>query len=341
MRFTITILVLCSFVAATAQTQKRKIGDPLDHLPENIRVLTHFGERADFSPDNKRIAFMAKSFGDAMVYDLKTGSIECLTCHIPAAVFLRVMHLVTGDYILVGPEKFEDITISRSRDNDLWFLSKEKGSKPVKLGIKIYEGLAVSKTSLKIAFSQVHAQSDDVPAGTSRLVTAELDITGSTPKIVNQKTIYSSVDSACLLEAQDFYENDSKMTFTCYDLNHMGSVMGIDLTTGTIINFSKNPGTFEECEGIFLDGKYALIESDQQCGQLGGNRGTANIDIWKLKLDGTGKDFVRLTNFNDYEGGKASNPVASTDGKYMAFQLGNANAPTGVGFGILLYTFSK
>jgi len=35
---------------------------------------------------------------------------------------------------------------------------------------------------------------------------------------------------------------------------------------------------------------------------------------------GTGKDFVRLTHFNDYEGGKASNPVVSTDGRFMAFQ---------------------
>ena len=36
--------------------------------------------------------------------------------------------------------------------------------------------------------------------------------------------------------------------------------------------------------------------------QLGGKRGSSNIDIWKLKLDGTGKDFVRLTHFNDYRG---------------------------------------
>jgi hypothetical protein len=33
------------------------------------------------------------------------------------------------------------------------------------------------------------------------------------------------------------------------------------------------------------------------------------------------KNFIRLTSFNDYEGGKASNPVVSTDGKYMSFQF--------------------
>ena len=75
-------------------SDKRKPGNPLDHLPGNIQVLTHFGERADFSPDNKSIAFMTKSFGDAMVIDLKTRNIRCLTCNVPAAAFLRVMHLV-------------------------------------------------------------------------------------------------------------------------------------------------------------------------------------------------------------------------------------------------------
>ena len=145
------------------QLQNRKWGSPLDHLPHNIEVLTGFGERADFSPDNKRIAFMAKSFGDAMVINLQTRQISCLTCRIPAAAFLRVMHLPSGDYMLIGPEKFENINISRSRDNELWFLSKEKGSKPMKLGVKMSEGMAVSKKRMKIAFSQLHAQVPEVP----------------------------------------------------------------------------------------------------------------------------------------------------------------------------------
>ncbi len=56
---------------AKIQQEKRKPGSPLDHLPANIEILTPFGERADFSPDNQHIAFMGKSFGDAMVLHLK------------------------------------------------------------------------------------------------------------------------------------------------------------------------------------------------------------------------------------------------------------------------------
>src|SRR5213083_494996 len=148
---------------------ERKQGNPLDHLPPNFEVLTHFGERADISPDNLRVAFMAKSFGDAMVIELNTRAIRCLTCNVPAAVFLRVMHLVTGDYILIGPDHFEDIRISRTRDNELWFLSKERGSKPVRFNEKMSEGMAISKKSFKVAYSQVHAQVAEVPAGASRL----------------------------------------------------------------------------------------------------------------------------------------------------------------------------
>ena len=60
---------------------------------------------------------------------------------------------------------------------------------------------------------------------------------------------------------------------------------------------------------IFPDGLYTTVEGDRQCQQLGGERGSGNIDIWKLKLDGTGKDFTWLTYFNDFEGGKASPPI--------------------------------
>jgi len=319
---------------------QRAPGSPLEHLPKNIEVLTNFGERADISPDNQRVAFMTKSFGDAMVVDLKTRVIQCLTCNVPAAAFLRVMHLVTGDYILIGPDHFENVHTSRTRDNELWFLSKDRGAKPVKLGQKMSEGAAISKKTLKIAVSQTVAQSPDLAPEASRLVVADLDISG-VPKLVNQKMVYESKDRSCTLEAQDFYDNDSKMTFTCYEPEGHSSVMGIDLKTGQVTNFSKAPGTYNEVEGIFPDGLYTAVEADRQCAQLGGPRGAGNIDIWKLRLDGTGKDFTRLTNFNDYEGGKASNPVLSTDGRFMAFQSAKTTDPAGVGYGILIYWFKQ
>ena len=326
-------------VLAIALGASRKQGSPLDHLPANLERLTDFGERADISPDNQRVAFMAKSFGDAFVIDLKTRAIRCLTCNVPAAVFLRVMHLSTGDYILIGPERFKDIHTSRAEDNELWFLSRTPGSKPVRLSQKLSEGAAVSKRSLMLAWSETHAQFPELPRGHSRLITAEVQYVDGTPRIVNRKTVFESADAGCTIEAQDFYADDTRMTFTCYEPNHAASVMSIDLKTGIVTNMSKTPGTYNECEGIFPDGRYTCVEADRQCRQYGGPGGSGQIDIWKLKLDGTGKDFNRLTYFNDYEGWKASNPVVATDGRMMAFQIAHAADEAGVGYGIMLMRF--
>src|SRR5215475_13796184 len=58
--------------------QEKKSGSPEKNLPPNIVQLTGFGERASWSPDGKRIAFMSKSFGDAFEIDLQTRMIRLL-----------------------------------------------------------------------------------------------------------------------------------------------------------------------------------------------------------------------------------------------------------------------
>jgi len=250
------------------------------------------------------------------------------------------MHLANGDYILIGPERFKDIRTSRGTDNELWWLSRNPGSKPVKLDQRMSEGAALSKKSMKISFTETPAQNPELPKGASRLIIADVDLSGAVPRLANKKTVYESPDAGCVLEAQDFFANDSKMTFTCYEPKGLASVMTIDLATGHVENQSKAPGTYNEVEGIFPDGDHTCVESDRQIQTLGGAAGFRQIDIWKLRLDGTGKDFVRLTHFNDYEGWKASNPVISTDGKFMAFQVARAADEAGVGYGILLYRFN-
>ncbi len=331
-----TLLAVTFFVSA-----QRKPGNPLDQLPANFEQLTYFGERADISPDNQRIAFMNKSFGDAFIIDLKSRVIRCLTCGVPGAVFLRIMHLSNGDYILIGPDHFEDIRTSRTRDNELWYLSRQPGSKPVKFGVRMSEGAAISKKNMRISYSVLPSQDASLSPEISKLYVADMDVSGGTPHLKNPKVVYESKSADCRLEAQDFYDNDRKMTFTCYEPKGLASVMSLDMNTGKVTNMSKAPGTYNEVEGIMPDGQYTLVEMDRQCDQLGGKRGLSNIDIWKLKLDGTGKDITRLTHFNDYEGGKASNPVVATDGRFMAFQTARTTDPAGVGYGILLYWFRK
>lgn len=106
-------------------------------------------------------------------------------------------------------------------------------------------------------------------------------------------------------------------------------VFGYKLKTGEIINYSKAPNQYDEPEGIFPGGEYTLVECDKH-----NSIGTSAIDIYKLKLDGTGENYERITFFNEVEGFRSSNPAVSDDGGYMAFQASRSGTPAGVGCGI-------
>ena len=79
----------------------------------------------------------------------------------------------------------------------------------------------------------------------SRLEVAEVKAEGGTAKLINKRTVHQSPDTKCRLESQDFCDNDTKMTFTCYA-----------------------PGSYNEREGIFPDGFYTLVAADRECEEL-------------------------------------------------------------------------
>jgi len=315
-----------------------KKGSPLDQLPAHIEQLTWFGERADFSPDNRRVAFMAKSFGDAFEIDLATRRTRCLTCSIPGAAFLRVQYLTNGDYLVNGPERFKDLRTSRRTESELWILRKDGSLPLLRLNQRLGEGAAVAKRALRIAWSNSEGQyPDEIPTGHTRLFVADIDYSAGAPRLANKRQVLESKDPSCRIEAQDFYDNDSQLTYTCYKPGDKAEVWGLDLKTGKTTNFSHSPADYNEVEGIFPDGLHTLVEADRQ----GNWSGSHHVDIWKLRMDGTGKNFERLTHLTDYEGFKSSNPAISTDGKMMAFQVAMSKDEAGVGYGILLYHFDK
>jgi Tol biopolymer transport system component len=135
----------------------------------------------------------------------------------------------------------------------------------------------------------------------------------------------------CGIETQNFRPPDEKeLIFSAY--GYQGSeVAGLDIETGRVVNYSNAPSQYDEPEGIFPDGRYTTVECDRH-----NPKGTHYIDIYKLALDGSGKS-ERLTRFNDYPGYKASNPVISDDGRYMAFQYAKKGDWAGVGRGILIF----
>jgi WD40 repeat protein len=313
--------------------QGTKPGSPEDNPPANIKRMTHFGERASWSPDDKRIAFMEKSFGDAYEVEVTTGIIRLLT-HYAHPGFLRVQFLPNGDYFLIGARTFTDIGTTRSRDQEMWILKADfkPGDRAIPLDHKISEGVAISRTAMKIAWSNTRGQYPDrFQEGESAIYTGDITYDNGRPKLTNEKEILRAKAPECTLEAQDFRRNDTELIYTCYR-SPFADVLGVELTTGKTTVYRKIAGEYNEVEGIFPNGEYALVESSRD--QLEQN--SNYIDIWKLKLEPNSQDFTRVTHWGEYRGYKASNPVVSSDGKRIAFQSARSKDPAGVGYGIFV-----
>jgi Tol biopolymer transport system component len=324
-------VVMVATAATMLVAQGKKTGSPEANLPSNITQLTAFGERASWSPDGTRIAFMSKSFGDAFVVDVKTKMIRLLT-HFPNPGYLRVQYLPNGDFFLIGARTFTDIRTTRSRDQEMWILKADGKGQPVPLDHKISEGVAISRKTSKIAWSNTRGQYPDVLGeGESVIYTADIVEEAGKPRLANKKEIIRAKAPECTLEAQDFRKNDTELIYTCYR-SPFADVFGIDLNTSKVTTYRKIADEYNEVEGIFPDGNHVLVESSRE--QIKHN--SNYIDIWKLKLEPNSTDYVRMTRWGDYPGFKASNPVVSPDGKTIAFQSARTSDEAGVGYGIFL-----
>jgi hypothetical protein len=326
-------LALAAATATAGVTHGQRRGNPEENLPPDVTRLTWFGERASWSPDGKRIAFMEKSFGDPFEIDLESGAIRLLT-HYPHPGFLRVQYLPNGDYFLIGARTFTDIESTRARDQEMWILSHDfqPGDRAIPLGQPISEGVAISRTSLTIAWANTRGQaSAGLAENESAIYTAEIAYEDGKPKLVNKREVVRATRPECTLEAQDFRNADRELIYTCYR-SRFADVFGVDLATGETTTYRTVAEEYNEVEGIYPDGAYALVESSREQARHDSN----HIDIWRLRLEPDSSDFVRMTRWGDYPGYKASNPVVSPDGTTIAFQSARSRDAAGVGYGIFL-----
>ena len=300
-------------------------------LPDHITQVTTFGQRADWSHDGKKILFIEKTFGDVYEVSIENKELRPLTHHYYHEGYVRALYLSNGDILLSGARKFdsENPVPSRKRDAELWILDKDGKKPPHPLGEICYEGPAVSRKNLKIAWSFRGDQPDAVD------YVAEISYTNGIPEIIHKQPVLTKKELPGVfdIETQNFRPPDeNELLFSAYsDGYQVCEVMGLHLETGEIRNYSISPDEYDEPEGVFPDGKYILVECDRH-----NNSGTGQIDIYKLNLDGSGKS-ERLTFFADHEGYKSSNPVISDDGRYMAFQVAMTGDWAGVGRGIYIY----
>jgi hypothetical protein len=328
-----TLAVTVAAVAGGIDPLKSE--DPADDLPPHITRLTWFGERADWRHDGKRFVFLNRAYGDVYEYEFATGRITPCTDHFRHHGFVRALYLSNGDLLLSGPTATFDRTDKgarqKARDSSyLWVLDKSFAKPPVPLGVQCNEGPAVSRTRLKLAWT--HGEQDHISTG-------EVEYKEGVPKLVNAKLVLRTEDFPKAarprkwIETQNFVPpDDTKLTITAYEIGDTANTETFlfDLDTAKLTNLTNTPDRYEECEGVFPDGKWTLVES----AEVKDVRGPL-VDLYKLALDGSGKR-ERLTHFTDYKGWKAAEAVVSDNGKFMLFQNGKSGQEAGAGFSIFL-----
>jgi hypothetical protein len=228
--------------------------------------------------------------------------------------------------------------MSRNPANaELWVLKKDLSSPPFPLNVKIKEGAAPSRTKMKISW------------GVDDIYTGDIVYENATPKLANIDTVVRSNElpaplTGWRLETQNFrppLENELLFNAHFPSVEYEAEVMGIDLKTRKIVNYTNRPDRYDEPEGVFPDGKFMMVESTRHYPKRDSGRTTWDyIDLYKLTLDGSGY-MQRITFFNKGGKHKATNPVVSDDGRFMAFQYSIVGETTGIGHGILILDFEK
>jgi hypothetical protein len=318
-------------------------GSPLDDLPTHISVLTDFGSRPDWSPDGERLIFIdGAPLGDVLELNVATGETRNLTDSFEHMGFTRAYYLPTGDVLLCGPTsgpRPTDALPEAGRFTGVMsVLLAPFENAPQPLGMPCWEGMATSDVSPRIAWNRSDIDYTDpdllsrVRDGISEIWTGELHYEDEHVLLENVELVIdrTAVLPIAVLEVQDFRAGTDELIFTAYAYAG-GEVMGVDLSTGLVTNYSQSP-LYEEVEGIAPNGAWVLVERDLDNAFYPGP-----LDIWLLPLDGS-QAWDRLTHFNRYRGGwYASNPAVNPDGTHFAFQLSIDGDVEGEGRGVLLF----
>ena len=306
---------------------------PKDKLPPYITPLTDVGQRAEWSHDGATVMFLTRAGGEVMEIDLQTKETRSITEHIQRPEgwgYYRALYLPNGDFLLTGGP--------RRHEAYLQIMDKSLTKQPKVFDLIIREGPALSRKIFKIAYTKVQ---DKIWVADVVYRHGEPFVENDTLIIDNKNVTIDGIKYEGMVEPQNFRPPDDKeLIWSQYGNDDRGiftaETMGYNMENGELVNYSKAPNQYDEPEGIFPSGDYTLTECDRHH-----NLGTGYIDVYRLALDGTGSDYVRLTHFSDAPGFRGTNPVVSDDGQFIVFQESRSDSPPGAGEGLYLLDLEK
>ena len=315
-----------------------RTGSPVDDLPRWISILLESGLRPDWSATGRHLVYLDALVGNVYELELESGESRSLTAHFEHNGFTRARYLVSGDLLLCGPGEITAGAEEGDRwQTELYFLSRDGSAPAQRLGEPCFEGPAVSRRAMQIAWTR-----SDYPGellfARSEIWTGRIEVEEGRARLVDRRKRVERRDFMYLafLETQDFRPPDEKeLLFTAYAYRG-GEVMGIDLESGELTNYSLD-WAYDEAEGVFPDGQSIAVERELDTYTA---VPVGDIEIWQMALDGSGRS-ERLTHFTEYAGYGANNPVISPDGRKMAFGLRIKGGEHGNARGIFIYDFEK
>jgi hypothetical protein len=339
------LLVICVlmpslslFACQQAEEAGFRSGSPLDDLPAWITPLLASGVRPDWSADSNRLAYLDALVGNVHELDLATGLSRPLTAHFEHHGFTRARYLHSGDLLLCGPVGAAATDVEKGRwQTELWFLPRGGLTPAQRLNEPCFEGPAVSRRDMRIAWTRSDYP-DKIVFARSEIWLGRIEVVAGAASITDKRKLVERKDFMYLafLETQDFRPpEEEELLFTAYAYKG-GEAMGVNIESGEIINYSLD-WAYDEAESVFPDGNSIAIEREVDTYTA---VPVGDIDIWQLALDGSGKS-TRLTRFSDYAGYGANNPAISPDGRKMAFGLRVKGGEHGNADGMLLYDFDK
>jgi len=326
-----------------------RTGSPLDDLPAGVTALTDFGQRPDWSPDGSDIAFLdASPLGDVWVVDTETGDSSNVTAGFEHRGFSRAAYLANGDLLLCGPTSgprpSDDRPEAGRFTGVMSVLPAPFDGEPEPLGVPCWEGIAAARSSMRIAWNRSDIDytasdlADRVVNGITEVWTGEVRDVDGRAAIVDARKVLDrdAFGSLAVFEVQAFRPPaEDELILTAYAYQG-GEVLGLDLGTGTVRNYS-NSSAYEEAEGVAGDGQAVYVERDIDYSGIE----PGALDIWRLGISDGDGSWERVTFFNRYAPYYASNPTVSPDGRTLAFQLSIDGDTEGQGDGILLLDLSS
>jgi hypothetical protein len=329
----IIVLLIFQFLnRANAQS----IESLIDELPPYFSILTTWGVRPEWDEKSENIYFLNKLVGDVFKINIATREVTQVTSGFYHGGIHRVLCLSNGDLLLaMGSNIFDANNPEKDRHSGLglYVLTKTNPDTPFPLNAYCDEGPAVSKNSMKIAWTL---------KGQREIQAGEIVYENGIPRLKDVSTIISYNDSSAhvRLETQDFrLPLNEELIYTHYwgnekDQYFNSQVFGFNLLTKETKKYTDLPKSYNEAEGIFPNGDYMAIESDRH--QPLEERNKYKLDIYKLKLDGSG-EVERLADFSTryFNKIKSDNPVVNNKGNIIAHQFGFQKG-AGDGRGIFL-----